>query len=242
MKIMGGQDILSLGQASSGTVDGPSYNPADLAAANEDVVRTPGSSASFAIPLASGTANGFVLFNNNLQGGLSLSFSGLGSVTTPAVPGNGVSLNAWGVFTGGVSGSTTLSVTNSGGLPFIAQLAMVGIFRDVRSFPPDSDFSHRLYEIEHGGEYDGLSYDLGADGVGSIGGTVFLTTAEKDIVLNAFYGSKNNSRPTAVILGGQAFVVKWSRLNTRKKHVSASTDIWTVDISWIELPREEHPI
>lgn len=235
----------SLGQASTGAVDGPTYNPADLVSASEDGIRTPGGSASFGIPLLSGQANGVVVFNHNLRGGVNIAFSGLGTIVAPAVPPNNIPLGAFKLFAETAApGSTTMTVTNTGGLPVIMQIAIVGLFRDVRTPPPDSDYSYGIFSIPNSGEYGGPDYDLKATARDSFGGTILMTTAEVAIMTNAFLASKNNSLPTAVILDenvNDVIIGKWVRFKPRTKHRNQSSDIHTVDFTMSEWPREEHP-
>lgn len=236
MKIMAAHEIWSLNQASAGTVDGTSYDQTDLVKANDDPILTPGDSASFSIPLAAGTTNGLVLFNHSLGSGVTASFSGLGSVVAPAVPPSGIRLTAWASIADTSNpGSTTMSISANGGVNVIIQLAMVGLFREIRTFPPDNDYGFRIFEVPNTSEYGGFSYSRGAT-ARNYGGDVLLTRAERDILWRAFDAADNNSKPTVIEVDGEAWVVTWTSFNPRIKH-GGQADLFSVNVAWTEMRR-----
>jgi hypothetical protein len=237
--IMSAHEMWSLGQAVTGSVDGASYDPDNLCDGDPaNPVLTPSTSASFDIALANGDINGLVVANTNLSAGATIAFSGLGSVTAPAVPKNGIRLNGWALLDPAVTsnpGSTTLSISGEPGQIALG-LAIVGYFRSIRNLPTEPTSTQRAFQNEYAGEYDGLSYGKGGK-ARTYGGTVYLTDAEKTILENAYDASYENSRPTVIVTQqsvNDAMVVKWTTFEPKP---GERPDLWVVDVEWQELPR-----
>jgi len=243
MWIMAAHEMMTLGGTVTGTVDA-TYDPDDLCDGDTATpVRRNAGSLSLAVTGTSLAVNGLVVANHNLSGTTSVSFSGLGTVVTPAVPPGGIRLNGVELLTTPVTaGSTTVAVTHAS--PIILGEAIAGIFREIRTLPPRADFPHRPFAIMPEGEFTGLSYTKGAV-ARDFGGSVYLSTAMKTILQDAFDASRQNSLPTVIIPGCEpledALVVTWARYNPKPCYLTTGAGVWHVDVTWQELPRYRWP-
>lgn len=243
MYLMGAHKMRSLGAAVSASVDA-TYTAGDLCDGDPSTpIRVAGGSLSAALAFGSGTINGLILANHNLNEGETGSFSGLGTVTAPAVPPGDIRLNAMTLLTSPVTaGSTTLTIaTGSPAHPIVIGEAIVGLFEDVWTLPPGSDHEHRGFSVLADGEYPRLAYSKGAQ-ARRFGGTVFLTDAEYLIVRDAYLASEENSLPTAIVpfpeeAALDVWLVTWETFSAKPVLV----DAWEVNVVWQELSRYRWP-
>ena len=245
MLIMGAHQMRTLGCAVSASVDA-TYVDDDLCDGDPSTpVRVAGGSLSAALTFTSGSIDGLIVANHNLDAGVSVSFSGLGTVTTPAVPQNAIRMNGLTVLASPTSvGSTTVTATTAGG-PLVIGEVIAGLFSDVRTLPRRPDLPHRPFQILPNAEYNGLAYSKGAV-ARAIGGSVYLDDTMKDIVQDAFDASHENSRPTVIVpfcddrtpnSFSDPWVVTWTTYNPHP----IWPNLWQVDIVWQELPRYRWP-
>ena len=244
MWIMGAHKMMTLGGAVTGTVDA-TYDEDDLVDGYTDTpVRVNSGSVSLAITGTSMPVNGLVIANHNLAAGITVTFSGLGTVTTPTVPPGNIRHNAATILAASTTaGSTTVSLTAGG--PAIIGEAIAGLFEDIWTLPPESDHTHRAFGIMPDAEFPTNAYSKGGQ-ARRFGGSVWLTDVDYAIIRNAYLASEENSLPTVIIPfpdegGGtppvsdlDAWVVLWESFNPTPGPVP---DTWHVDVTWQELPR-----
>lgn len=241
MRIMAAHEMLDLGAGVSGTVDtAGQYVAGDLCDGDpHNPVRTTSTGASFTVTaLASMSGiNGLVVYNHNLDAGLSCSFSGLGTVVTPTVPPGRIRLNGVALITAsGSVGGYNFSVAGNGAVVTIGGLA-AGIFREVRTLPPGPSFPHSGYGIANSGEFGGMSKSRGAE-ARVYGGRVILADAAKAILDDAWRASDNNSLPTIVMpFDTDPMVVTWDSYEPQP----LEDDMWGVNVSWREVTRFRWP-
>ena len=257
MLIMSAHEMLTLnatvGDASPSQLDGDSYDAANLCDGDpHNPIRTDGGTFSFGITGSAALSGitGLVVSHHNLDEGLTVGFSGLGNVTTLAVPENGIRLNPYAVVTAsGAVSSTTVSLAGSPGNSEDCVIGEVfaGIFREVLSLPYGSGFQFIGYGLPHPGEFGGMAYDKGGEARGAFGGTVYLDDDARAILLTAFRASRNNSRPTVIVpyyeagdadaTSPDAWVVTWEQYEERP----LTKDLWEVSVVWREVARLRWP-
>jgi hypothetical protein len=240
--IMGAHRMRTLGCDVTASVEA-GYTADDLCDGDPSTpVRTAGS-LSAALAFTSGSIDGLVVVNHNRPAAGTVGFSGLGTVTTPAVPYNDIRRNGLTVLATPVSvGSTT--VTAAGG-PVIIGDVIAGLFSEIRTLPPRANYPHQPFAILPDGEYPGLSYSKGAVSR-QIGGSVYLDDAMYALMQEAFDASWENSRPTVIVpfcaVGSpetysDPWLVTWATYNPHP----IRPNLWHVDVVWQELPRYRWP-
>lgn len=238
MLIMGAHEIRTLGAAVIASVDA-TYTAGDLCDGDPSTpIRVAGGSVSAALTFTSGSINGLVVANTNLDAAASVAFSGLGTVTMPPVPAGNIRLNGVEFLSSPATASSTTVATTAGGPAIIGEV-LAGLFREIRTLPPRPDHAHRAFQIVQDGEYTGLSYSKGAVSR-SFGGSVYLDDASYQIVQDAFDASEQNSKPTVIVPlcdANDAWLVTWTTYNPRP----IQPDLWLVDVQWQELPRYRWP-
>lgn len=239
MWIMAAHEMMTLGGTVSGTVDA-SYEANSLVNGDPaDPVRVTAGSLSLAVTGTSQAINCMVVANHNLLV-RTVTFSGIGTVTTPTVPPGNIRKNGVTILTSETTrGTTTVSVTSPS--PIIIGDAQAGYVREIRTFPPRPDTPHRPFNVTPDGEFHVLSYSKGAVSR-NFGGSVFLDTAMKEILDNAWEASEQNSLPTVIIPiedVNDAWLVTWLTYNP--KPYLLQRDLWHVDVVWQELPRYRWP-
>jgi hypothetical protein len=221
------------------------YVAADLCDGDPSTpIRVNSGSVSAALSFTSGSIDGLIIANHNLDAGESVAFSGLGTIITPTVPYNNIRLNGLEILSSPTSVSSTTVTVTAGGAAVIGEV-IAGLFSEIRTLPPRSDFPHRPFAIMPSGEYSGLGYTKGAI-ARSFGGSVYLDDTMYQVVQDAFDASWENSRPTVIVpfcvLGSPApfadpWLVTWATYNPHP----VRPNLWHVDIVWQELPRYRWP-
>src|SRR5678815_5359067 len=253
MRVMPPHTMMSLGATVSGTVDA-SYDANDLCDGDpSNPVRTfAGSpnSAAYTITGTSKTVNGVVVANHNLHAGTTIGFtSGVtATVVAPDVPTNDIRLNAYAIIPAVTASGCVLTIASHSG-PIILGEVLIGEFLEIRTLPPESPMGNRSFEVQHSGEYGGLSQDLGAE-VRTFGGTIYVTDSMKKILDDWYRSCRNNSLPSVIlpiddsdagspvpVIDQDPWVVKWITYSARPIMI----DIWVVDVAWEELPRFRWP-
>src|SRR5262247_514883 len=126
---MAAHEMMTLGGSVSGSVD-TTYIADDLVNGDlSETVRIDTGFVSLAVTGSSQPVNALVVANHNLEGGLTVGFSRLGNVTTPAVPPGDIRYNGCAFITLTTVGSTTITLTTSSG-PAIIGEAIAGLFRE----------------------------------------------------------------------------------------------------------------
>ena len=181
----------------SASVD-TTYTAADLCDGDPSTpVRVNGGSLSAALTFTSGSINGLIVANHNLVAGDTVDFSGTGTVTMPAVPQNSIRMNGLELLGSPTTvGSTTVSA--SIGSSAVIGEVIAGLFSDIRTLPPRTDYPFRPFMLMPTGEYSGLAYTKGAVSRG-FGGSVYLDDTMYQTIQDAFDGSWENSRPTVIV-------------------------------------------
>lgn len=234
---MAAHEMMTLGGSVSGSVDA-TYVADDLVNGDpSEPVRVDSGSVSLAITGTSMLVNGLVVVNHNLDAGVVVTFSGLGTVTAPPVPPGGIRYNGMAILTSPTTaGSTTVTCTNGG--PAIIGEIIAGLFRSIWTLPPESDHTHRGFAILPDGEYPMMGYSKRAEGR-RFGGSVWLDDAEYLVIKDAYLASEQNSLPTVIVPfpdeSGDldAWLVQWETFNPKPGPVP---DTWLVDVVWIENP------
>jgi hypothetical protein len=242
--IMGAHTMRTLGCSVTASVD-LTYTAADLCDGDPSTpVRVDGGSLSAALAFTSGSIDGLVVVNHNLDAAESVAFSGLGTVTTPPVPYNDIMLNGLEILSAPVTvASTTVTVTAGG--PVVIGDVIAGLFAEIRTLPPRADFPHRPFMVLPDGEFPTLSYTKGAI-ARAIGGSVYLDDTMHGVMQDAFDASWENSRPTIIVpfcaVGSpetfsDPWLVTWLTYNPHP----IRPNLWHVDVVWTELPRYRWP-
>ena len=244
MLIMGAHAMRTLGCAVTASVDA-TYTDDDLCDGDPSTpVRVAGGSLSAALTFTSGSIDGLIVANHNLDAGDSVGFSGLGTVTAPTVPNSLIRMNALTVLSSPTTvSSTTVTASTSGAL--VIGEVIAGLFSQIRTLPRRPDLPHRPFQIMPSGEYTGMAYTKGAI-ARSIGGSVYLDDTMKDVMQEAFDASWENSRPTVIVPFCAAgtpgtyvdpWIVTWTTYNPHP----IWPNLWQVDVVWQELPRYRWP-
>jgi hypothetical protein len=237
MYIMAAHEMMTLGAAVTGTVD-PTYFETDLCDGYPDTpVRVDSGSLSLAITGTSQPINALIIANHNMLAGDTAAFSGLGTVTMPAVPPGGIRFNGLELLTSpATAGSTTLTASTSG--PIIIGEAIAGLFRSVWTLPPEVDHDHRGFSIMPDAEFPTLGYTKGGQ-ARRFGGSVWLDDIDYLVLRDAWLASEENALPTVIVplpdeVELDPWVVFWETFNPRPGPVP---NTWLVDVAWQELPR-----
>ena len=248
MLIMGAHAMRTLGCAVTATVDA-TYVDEDLCDGDPSTpVRVAGGSLSAALSFTSGSIDGLIVANHNLTAGVTVGFSGLGTVTLPTVPQNRIPLNGLEILgsPSTVSSTTVTASTGSPGGPVIIGEVIAGLFSEIRTLPPRADYPFRPFMILPDSEYSGLAYTKGAVSR-SFGGSVYLDDTMQAVMQDAFDASWENSKPTVIVpfcptVGSPAayadpWLVIWDSYNPHP----IRPNLWHVDVVWRELPRYRWP-
>lgn len=239
--IMGAHEMLNVGSTVTGTVDGSSYLPQYLCDNDPgEPIKTPDGSASFLITGAAAITgiDGMVVVNSNLDAGIVVTFSGLGTVTMPAVRKNGIRYNGYTRLAtpAGSVGSTTLSLAGNSNDVVIGE-GVVGIFRSINAMPPGPTYSVHGFGIPHPGEFGGPAYSKGGR-ARRYGGTVLVDDATKAILDACEEASRENSLPTILVPKpslNDAWYVIWESYETSP----LEPNLWAVSVTWLELTNFE---
>lgn len=242
MWIMGAHKMFQVGSTVSGTVDGASYDPQNLCDNDpHNPIRTPGGSFSFTIARTPGLAgiNGLVVTNHNLDAGLTVTFSGLGTLETLAVPQNDVRRSAYALLATPVAGtitSTTVSGSGNSQAVVIGEV-IIGIFEQLYAIAPEPGLHRRGFGTPNPGEFGGMAYERGADAIDTLTVTASVTAAELAILDACWEASRGGSRPTVVLpyddASPEAWVVTWEDYQVSPVH----RGYFKVAITWREISK-----
>lgn len=245
MWIMGAHKMFQVGATGSGSVDGDSYDPQNLCDNDpHSLIRTAAGSFSFTIARSPGLAgiNGLVITNHNLDAGKTVSFTGLGDITTLDVPPDDIRLTAYARLATPVAGTTTTTDVASSGhaQACIVGEILIGVFEELFAIAPRPGITSRGFGLKHPGDFGGMDYARGAFARDPISVTADLTADEFAILDACYKASWENSRPTVIIPYDEspdAWVVKWEQYVVSPEHQG----YWPIAVTWSEIARFRLP-
>ncbi len=232
-------EIWTYGASVSGSADSD-YDPNSLTSGwPGNPVHAGGSSGSWSLTFSAGEVGIVALINSTASGTITVGGGVSASISAGALQGDGIRLNGFATVTPTSTGSLTLSASSGSDLivgEFIAaksrSLPLPVYTNDTRSY---RDFTRAI-------EMDLASippYDPGL--VGRQWECVFiLTTAELDILNDAFLAQRNGTRPTLVV---QDSTVNDAQLGflSAPKATGAGPRHLSVSVTFTEIPRVRWP-
>lgn len=243
MLIMGAHHMLNEGATVVGANTAAGYFDADLVNGEpHDIVRTDSGSFSVDISRMPGLSliDALVLGYHNLDAGLVVTFSGLGTVTTLSVPENDIRLNPYTRLVSPSGLVTAVTVAASGNSEDCQLGAIyIGRFAEIHPVAGGPQFSMLGFGIPHPGEFGGRGYAKGGE-ARRFGGTGWVTDAEKQVLDACWRASRENSRPTIIVpydWSDDAWDVNWESYDPRPHQ----DDGYEVSIVWAEVSRVSLP-